>query len=145
MSVWASHLARLTDWKGLRAVKIVSISTLIVHVNHRGDWLHVVVDTDAGITGVGEASHSGNDALCAAAVAQFDGILEGEDPREIARIRQAVRRKDGGRAYNTALSGLEQALWDVLAQSLGVPIQVLFGRGGSRPSAALRQYQPSRD
>ena len=127
MSVWASHLARLTDWKGLRAVKIVSISTLIVHVNHRGDWLHVVVETDSGITGVGEASHNGNDALCAAAVAQFDAVLRGEDPREIARIRQLLRRKDGGRVYNTALSGLEQALWDVLAQSLGVPLHVLFG------------------
>lgn len=108
-------------------MKIVSISTLIVHVNHRGDWVHVVVETDAGITGVGEASHSGNDALCAAAVEQFDAVLQGDDPREIARIRQALRRKDGGRAFNTALSGLEQALWDVLAQSLGVPLHVLFG------------------
>ena len=108
-------------------MKIVSISILIIHVNHRGDWLHVVVETDAGITGVGEASHSGNDALCAAAVEQFDAILQGEDPRQIARIRQLLRRKDGGRVYNTALSGLEQALWDVLAQALGVPLHVLFG------------------
>lgn len=108
-------------------MKIESISTLIVHVNHRGDWVHVVVDTDAGISGVGEASHSGNDALCAAAVEQFDAVLQGDDPREIARIRQTLRRKDGGRAYNTALCGLEQALWDVLAQSLGVPLHVLFG------------------
>ena len=108
-------------------MKIVSISILIIHVNHRGDWLHVVVETDAGITGVGEASHSGNDALCAAAVEQFDAILQGADPRQIARIRQLLRRKDGGRVYNTALSGLEQALWDVLAQALGVPLHVLFG------------------
>ena len=36
-------------------------------------------------------------------------------------------RKDGGRFYNTALSGLEQALWDVLAQSLGAPLHHLFG------------------
>ena len=108
-------------------MKIVSVSTLIVHVNHRGDWLHVVVETDAGLTGVGEASHSSNDALCAAAVEQFDAVLQGKDPRQIARIRQLLRRKDGGRVYNTALSGLEQALWDVLAQALGVPLHVLFG------------------
>ena len=108
-------------------MKIASISTLIVHVNHRGAWLHVVVETDAGITGVGEASHNGNDALCAAAIGQFDEVLRGEDPRDIARIRQSLRRKDGGRFYNTALSGLEQALWDVLAQSLEVPLHVIFG------------------
>ena len=111
----------------MQTVKIESISTLVVHVNHRGDWLHVVVETDAGINGVGEASHSGNDALCVAAVEQFGQTLVGEDPRHIARIRQMLRRKDGGRFYNTALSGLEQALWDLLAQSLGVPLHVLFG------------------
>lgn len=108
-------------------MKIESISPLIVHVNHRGDWVHVVVETDAGITGVGEASHNSNDALCVAILAQFDDLLEGEDPRQIARIRQMLRKKAGGRAYYTALSGLEQALWDVLAQSLGVPLHVLFG------------------
>ena len=108
-------------------MKIRSISTLIVHVNHRGDWVHVVVETDAGITGVGEASHNSNDALCVAAVEQFDRQLQGEDPRQIARIRQMLRKKDGGRVYNTALSGLEQALWDVLGQSLGVPLHALFG------------------
>ena len=108
-------------------MKIQSISTIIVRVNHRGDWLHVVVETDAGITGVGEASHSSNDALCVAAVDQFAQALVGEDPRQIARIRQMLRHRNGGLFYNTALSGLEQALWDVLAQSLGVPLHVLFG------------------
>ncbi len=108
-------------------MKIRSISTLIVHVNHRGDWVHVVVETDAGIAGVGEASHNSNDALCVAAVEQFDRQLRGEDPRQIARIRQMLRKKDGGRVYNTALSGLEQALWDVLGQSLGAPLHALFG------------------
>ena len=38
-----------------------------------------------------------------------------------------LRHKNCGRIHNTALSGLEQALWDVLAQSLGVPLHVLFG------------------
>lgn len=108
-------------------MKITSITPLVIHVNHRGDWLHVVVETDAGITGVGEASHNSNDALCAEAIAQFGISLDGQDPRQIARIRQMLRKKDGGRAYNTALSGLEQALWDVLGQSLGVPVHQLFG------------------
>ena len=108
-------------------MKIQSISTVVVRVNHLGDWLHVVVETDAGITGVGEASHSGNDALCVAAVEQFAQALAGQEPRQISRIRQELARKQGGLFYNTALSGLEQALWDVLAQSLGVPLHHLFG------------------
>ena len=108
-------------------MKILSISTVVVRVNHLGDWLHVVVETDAGITGVGEASHSANDALCVAAVEQFAQALAGQDPRQISRIRQELARNQGGLFYNTALSGLEQALWDVLAQSLGVPLHHLFG------------------
>ena len=108
-------------------MKILSISPLVIRVNHRGDWLHVVVETDAGITGVGEASQSSNDALCVAVVEQFAQALVGQDPRQIARIRQVLRHKDGGRVYNTALSGLEQALWDILAQALGVPLHALFG------------------
>lgn len=108
-------------------MKISSISTVVVHVNHRGDWLHIVVETDAGINGVGEASHSSNDALCRAIVGQFSEALAGEDPCRISHIRKLLRRKDGGRVYNTALSGLEQALWDILGQRLGVPVHVLFG------------------
>ena len=108
-------------------MKIAAISTQVVRVNHRGDWVHILVETDAGITGIGEASHSGNDALCIAVVEQFAQALAGEEPRLIGRIRRMLGKNDGGRVYNTALSGLEQALWDVLAQSLGAPLHVLFG------------------
>jgi len=108
-------------------MQITSIEPLVLQVNRRGDWLHVVVHTDAGITGVGEASHSGNDALCVAALGVFAQRLAGQNPLEIARIRQSLRLPDGGRVWNTALSGLEQALWDILGQHLGVPVHRLFG------------------
>ena len=108
-------------------MQITSIEPLILQVNRRGDWLHVLVHTDAGITGVGEASHNGNDALCVAALAVFAQRLVGKNPLEIARIRQSLRQSDGGRVWNTALSGLEQALWDILGQHLGVPVHTLFG------------------
>lgn len=108
-------------------MKITSIEPLVLQVNRRGDWLHVVVHTDAGITGVGEASHSGNDALCVASLGVFAQRLAGQNPLEIARIRHSLRQSDGGRVWNTALSGLEQALWDILGQHLGVPVHRLFG------------------
>jgi galactonate dehydratase len=108
-------------------MKITSLSPLILQVNRRGDWLFVQVETDDGIVGVGEASHSGNDALCATILGQFAAALIGKDPRRIAQIRQSLRKIDGGRVYNTALSGVEQALWDILGQKLGVPVHVLFG------------------
>lgn len=108
-------------------MQITSIEPLVLQVNRRGDWLHVLVHTDAGITGVGEASHNSNDALCVAALDVFAQRLVGKNPLEIARIRQSLRQSDGGRVWNTALSGLEQALWDILGQHLGVPVHTLFG------------------
>ena len=108
-------------------MKITKIEPLILEVNHRGDWVFVLIHTDAGITGLGEASHSSNDALLVAMVEQFSVQLAGEDPREISSIWARIAKQQVGRVGNTAVSAIEQALWDILGQHLGVPIHTLFG------------------
>lgn len=100
---------------------------MVVHVNQRGDWVFVQVHTDEGIVGLGEASHSGNDALLLAVLGQYRERLVGRDPLRIEEIWHELNNKNAGRVEHTALSGLEQALWDVMGQSLGVPIRTLFG------------------
>ena len=67
-------------------MKITDIEPVIVHVNHRGDWVFLLVHTDAGITGLGEASHSGNDALLLATVDVFKRQLLGTSPAQIGAI-----------------------------------------------------------
>ncbi len=42
-------------------MKVARVSTRAVRVNHRGDWIFVRVETDDGLVGWGEASHSGDD------------------------------------------------------------------------------------
>jgi galactonate dehydratase len=108
-------------------MKITEIEPIVVHVNRRGDWLFVQVHTDAGITGLGEASHSGNDALCLAVLESFKTQLVGQSPLNINACCRQMARLDGGRVAHTALSGVEQALWDILGQQLGVPIHTLLG------------------
>ena len=108
-------------------MKITAIEPVVVHVNHRGDWVFLLVHTDAGITGLGEASHSGNDALLLATVGTFARQIVGQNPLEINRLWRALARVDGGRIAHTALSGIEQALWDIAGQHLGVPVHALFG------------------
>ena len=108
-------------------MKITDIEPVVVHVNQRGDWVFVLVHTDAGITGLGEASHSGNDALMVATLNGFRQWLVGESPLGIEAIWRRLARFDGGRVTHTALSGIEQALWDILGQYAGVPIHALFG------------------
>lgn len=108
-------------------MKITAVVPEVVHVNHRGDWVFVVVHTDAGITGVGEASHSSNDSLLLAVLRYFNDTLQGEDPLRIEAIWNRLARMDGGRIVHTAISGLEQALWDILGQHLNTPVHTLFG------------------
>lgn len=108
-------------------MQITAIEPVIVHVNHRGDWLFVHVHTDAGLIGLGEASHSGNDSLAVTALLHFDTLLRGHDPRRIEAALQRMTGLDGGRAAQTALSGVEQALWDILGQHLAAPVAMLMG------------------
>ncbi|MEM7126635.1 MAG: mandelate racemase/muconate lactonizing enzyme family protein [Chloroflexota bacterium] len=108
-------------------MKIIGIEPVIVEVNHRGDWLFILVHTDEDITGVGEASHSSNDQLALGVLAHFTSLLIGQDPRSIESIWLQLARLKGGRIAATVLSGIEQALWDILGQHLAVPIHTLFG------------------
>lgn len=108
-------------------MKITRIEPVVVHVNHRGDWLFVHVHTDAGLIGLGEASHGGSDALVVAALRHYDEQLRGHAAGQIEAAVQTMARLKGGRASQTALSGVEQALWDLLGQELQVPVHRLFG------------------
>lgn len=108
-------------------MKITNIAPVVIHVNHRGDWVFVRVYTDEGPIGLGEASHSGNDALLLCVLEQFKKRLVGQDPLRIEAIWNRLNNNNAGRVEHTALSGLEQALWDIMGQYLGVPIRTLFG------------------
>lgn len=114
-------------------MKITGLRTSVVKVTRRGDWVFVRVDTDEGITGIGEASQSGNDTLALGALRQMEDRLIGQDPFRIGTIWRDLAHPGGvfsgrgGRAVQTALSAVEQALWDILGKALGVPVHTLLG------------------
>ncbi|HET6194545.1 MAG TPA: mandelate racemase/muconate lactonizing enzyme family protein, partial [Acetobacteraceae bacterium] len=114
-------------------MKIVDVRVLGVRVNHRGNWIFVQVETDDGIVGLGEASHSGDDAAVTFLIRHsLRPKLLGRDPSSVEAIwRDLAQRAAGGlldgRLEATALSGIEHALWDVNGQALGVPIHRLLG------------------
>jgi len=108
-------------------VRITQIEAIVVHVSPRGDWVFVQVHTDAGLVGLGEASHGSNDRQVVLAVQQFEQRLAGHDARQIRRLWSLLHSPLAGRAVQTAASAIEQALWDLLGQSLGVPIHSLLG------------------
>src|SRR5918997_1814669 len=110
-------------------MKVTRIETLLVHPDHR-NLVFVKVHTDEGIVGIGEAYSAGPDRATAAVIDDFAEWLVGRDPTEIERLwtlMYAGSRFPGGVVVNSAISGIEQALWDISGKALGVPVYKLLG------------------
>lgn len=119
-------------------MQISAIKTVMAF-GGRQTWVFVLVETDAGITGVGEASLEGKERAVAAAVEELARFLIGRDPTRIEQNWQILYRHGfwrGGVVLNSALSGIEQALWDIVGKELGVPVYRLLG-GAARDKAQL--------
>lgn len=115
-------------------MKITGLRIVDVAASHRGHWLFVLIDTDAGITGVGEASQSGNDELVQVVIRQMGDRLEGQDPRQPEVLWQRLSAGGGdvfsgksGRVGASALSAIDQALWDLTGKAYEVPVWRLLG------------------
>jgi L-alanine-DL-glutamate epimerase-like enolase superfamily enzyme len=92
------------------------------------EYAIVFVDTDAGITGVGEISSvfKRRGRLLARDVdAALGPAVTGEDPRRIAYLVQKMDRALDG--VEEAKAGVEMACWDILGKALGTPVYTLLG------------------
>ena len=107
--------------------KIANIETEVVHVNHRGNWVFVKLYAEDGTVGIGEASHGGDDARAQHIISTLEPTLVGWDPFQIERFRQRFYREAESHTYHTALSGIEQATWDLIGKTLGIPCYQLLG------------------
>jgi galactonate dehydratase len=105
----------------------------------RQTWQFVLVETDAGITGVGESSLEGKEKAVESAVQDLSRFVIGRDPLRIEQNWQIMYRHGfwrGGVVLNSALSGIDQALWDIAGKALGVPVYQLLG-GAARDKVEL--------
>ncbi|HUG50227.1 MAG TPA: galactonate dehydratase [Terrimesophilobacter sp.] len=107
-------------------MKISRIETFLVPPR----WLFVRVETDSGIVGWGEPVVEGRSETVRTAVEQLSELLIGEDPLRIEDHWQVMTKGSfyrGGPILSSAVSGLDQALWDIAGKSLGVPVHQLLG------------------
>jgi len=107
-------------------MKITKLETIFA----KPRWLFLKMHTDEGIVGLGEPILEGRAQTVAAAVQEIGRFVIGMDPRVIEHNWQAVYRWQfyrGGPILTSALSGIEQAMWDILGKSLGQPIYRLLG------------------
>jgi galactonate dehydratase len=93
-------------------------------------WLFLKMHTDEGIVGWGEPIVEGRTRTVEAAVRELETYLIGQDPRRIEHHYQAMYRHQfyrGGPVLVSAISGVEQAMWDIYGKSLGLPVYQLLG------------------
>lgn len=90
----------------------------------------VKIECDDGCVGWGEPTLEGHARTACTAVEQFARQLIGENPLRIEHLYQVLYRGNfyrGGPLLTSAISGLEQALWDICGKVRGAPIYELLG------------------
>jgi galactonate dehydratase len=90
----------------------------------------VRIATDSGLVGWGEATLEGKPYSTMAAVGEMAAYLVGRDPLRIEDHWQHLYRSAfnrGGAVLMAALSGIDQALWDIAGKHFGAPVYRLLG------------------
>ncbi len=110
-----------------------------VHKAEGNNWVFVKIETDSGISGIGEGSLQFKDAALMAEIEEFKKFLLGKDPFRIEYIWTSLYRRvtwTGGPVTMSAISAIDLALWDIKGKALGVPVYELLG-GRSRDRVRL--------
>ncbi|MGI6256110.1 MAG: galactonate dehydratase [Acutalibacter sp.] len=115
----------------------------------RPRWGFVEIVTDSGLSGWGEAVLEGHARAVLSCVEEMRDYLIGSDPARIEDLWTVLYRAGfyrGGGVLMSAISGIDQALWDIKGKTFGVPAYQLLGGpcrdrmrvyswvGGDRPS-----------
>src|SRR6476661_3057089 len=107
-------------------MKITKVETFLV----KPRWLFLKMHTDEGIVGLGEPILEGRALTCQMVVKELEPWLIGEDPTKVVHLWQSMYKHAfywGGPILTSALSGIEQALWDCYGKYMGVPVYKLLG------------------
>ena len=114
----------------LGKVKITGFDIHKVSVRWR-DLMFVEVHTDAGITGLGEATLESRTDIAESVLRWLEPEYVGLDPAgpeaHWDRVYYIATRWRNGPALMTGLSAIDMALWDIEAKRLGVPLYSLLG------------------
>ena len=110
-----------------RDVEITSIDACVVEGNF--EWNLIRVETDAGVTGIGEAYRGGG---VPEIVEYTNRFLVGENPLDVERLVRHIFQEMSGHGGTTgkvvtAASGIEIALLDAAGKLLGLPVYQLLG------------------
>jgi galactonate dehydratase len=104
-------------------------------------YVFVKIETSAGIVGWGEATLEGKAGAVMQTIDDLRLFVVGADPMRVEHIWQDIYIHAFYRAgpiLGSALSGIDQALWDIRGKALGLPVYRLLG--GPFDSRGVRGY-----
>lgn len=112
------------------------------------NYVLVKIETDEGLTGWGDATLNGREKAVESSL-KFHILseLEGKDSGKIEDIWQMLFRNTywrGGPVLNSALSGIDMALWDLKGKQAGLPVYELLG-GRTRDHAKIYSHCGAED
>ena len=93
-------------------------------------WMFLKMYTDTDIVGLGEPILEGHANAIEAVVKEFEDYLVGKDPMQIEHHVQALYRGGfyrGGPMMLSAISGIEQAMWDIKGKYYNCPVYEMLG------------------
>jgi galactonate dehydratase len=108
-------------------------------------YVFVKLETDAGIVGWGEATLEGKAGAVMQTIDDLRPFVVGADPMRVEHIWQDIYIHAFYRAgpiLGSALSGIDQALWDIRGKALGLPVYRLLG--GPFDTRGVRGYYHAR-
>jgi galactonate dehydratase len=112
------------------SIQVTRLSTVVVNARMR-NWVFVRIETNQpGLLGWGEASLEWKTRAVMGAVEDLAPLIVGQDPRRTEHLWQSMLRHPfftGGVVGMSALSGIDQALHDIKAKDLGVPLHEMLG------------------
>ena len=111
-------------------MKVAALETLFCDAGWR-PWIFLKATTDDGLVGWAEITDShGSPRGLAGIVEDLSPLVVGRDPRPVEAIYwdlYRATRQSPGSVIAKALAGIENALLDIKAKALGVPVYELFG------------------
>jgi len=111
-------------------MKITKIETLHCYVGWR-PWSFIKITTDEGIIGYSECTDShGSPQGITGCVKDLEPLLLKQDPRAVEKLywdMYRATRQSPGSVIQKAIGGIENALLDIKAKALDVPVYELFG------------------
>ncbi len=125
-------------------MKITDVEALSVSggVDYPYAIVVVLIRTDEGITGIGEASLGGRSRGVLGIIDHARDLLIGQDPARIEHLSAEILRGtfwSTGQVIMSAIAGIDMALWDIKGKRLGAPVYDLLG-GATRDKVRVYRH-----